>query len=213
MRLRGFVGFASALAVLLSGCGVQTDIEESAGVDVGALTGDPCVTRVDCEDGDECTNDICNDGVCESIPWDTAHACSKGTCVAGVCMPPPAGNECVERTDCPEIECIVPTCDNGWCLYYAVSDYQSCGVGSVCLNGLCAVCQSNADCNDGNDCTDDVCIAGQCQSDRVENGEKCESTGACVAGLCCHGCALNGNACVSDCPTGMTCNQYKVCAP
>ena len=205
MKLREFVGLASALAVLLSGCGVQSDSEDVG--DTGSAVGGPCVTRVECDDGNECTNDICNDGVCESIPWDTAYACAGGTCIGGVCMPPVPGNECVTRMDCAFIECTVPVCDNGWCLYYAGSDWQSCGTGSFCIGGSCAECLSNTDCNDGDDCTDDVCIAGQCQSNRVENGETCET------GVCCHGCSLNGNACVSDCPTGMTCNQYKVCAP
>jgi hypothetical protein len=68
-------------------------------------------------------------------------------------------------------------------------------------------CQTNLDCNDGNECTDDLCNqAGQCQNPAVPDGIVCNAgTGTCLSGICqpqlqesCNGLDDDGNGLVDE---------------
>jgi hypothetical protein len=66
-------------------------------------------------------------------------------------------------------------------------------------------CVNNADCNDGNLCTTDVCNTGTCSNTNntlsCSDGNMCTTNDACSGGVCVGGAALNcndGNACTND---------------
>jgi len=78
--------------------------------DAGLEPGDAgeCTVREDCSDGNECTDDICEEGACLNVRRDVGTACGDGTddlCTApdscneeGACVPnhAPDGSECAE---------------------------------------------------------------------------------------------------------------------
>ncbi|WP_197041593.1 thrombospondin type 3 repeat-containing protein, partial [Chondromyces apiculatus] len=70
-------------------------------------------------------------------------------------------------------------------------------------------CQSNAECDDGNPCTTDTCVAMLCQ--RAPNDNACNDGNACTDGDVCHGGVCVGGApktctAISPCHTAGTCN-------
>jgi hypothetical protein len=75
----------------------------------------------------------------------------------------------------------------------------------------CRVCDTNADCNDGNACTSDTCPADgtECMHSAIEgscsDGNACTAGDTCVAGVCVPGAA-------PDCADGSTCTQ-DLCVP
>jgi hypothetical protein len=65
-------------------------------------------------------------------------------------------------------------------------------------------CNSDAGCNDGNACSTDACVDGQCVSAAVSNGTACAADASectadqCQAGVCAHPALPNGTACAAD---------------
>ena len=85
-------------------------------------TNDDCTSPVDCDDGDICTDDTCNNGTCEyaynTAPCDDGDACTEGdvcdngTCIAGIPM------TCDDDDPCTDDYCVDGSCefsDNGSC--------------------------------------------------------------------------------------------------
>jgi len=78
--------------------------------------------------------------------------------------------------------------DSDSCLEWQTT---SCEGTQYCLNGVCAGggggCATNAECNDGNKCTDDVCEAGACKNTPKDCGaQQCNpDTGECVQVVAC----------------------------
>lgn len=95
------------------------------------------------------------------------------------------------------------------------NNYTPSGTGPAESPRQGAGCSSDAQCNDNNSCTNDVCSAGVCQNNAVPNGNACGDDGnvctndTCNAGVCTHPnntapCADDGNSCTSDiCSAGM----------
>ena len=108
----------------------------------------PCSTPYSCDDGDACTDDICDptSGQCTHVP----HVCDDGNA------------------------CTANDCDPGTgCFYPPVLDGTACGdPGDTFCDGadtcLAGVCVTNVEpdgtaCDDGNFCTvGDVCTGGSC---------------------------------------------------
>jgi len=152
-----------------------------------------CEDDKDCDDGNDCTFDVCYDGNC-------FHDCMNGMeCDDGnpftmwdMCMLEPdtgicwceGHTECIEDKDCDDgNDCTFDWCDkNGQC-------HHDCMVGEKCddgdpdtakdtcmfsQTGECACigieeeCQDDKDCDDGNDCTLDVCANGECVYDCMD---------------------------------------------
>ena len=115
-------------------------------------------------------------------------------------QPSPDGGTCTSDDDCAALAgpCQTASCDEntGTCQVEAVADETPCDDGEactkddVCTNGECA--GTPYDCDDGLDCTDDVC-----------NGEGCDHT--MQPGFC----AIDG-ACYSDGATNPN-NECEVC--
>ncbi|HEU5154897.1 MAG TPA: hypothetical protein VFU03_09225, partial [Gemmatimonadales bacterium] len=66
------------------------------------------------------------------------------------------------------------------------------------------VCSVNAECNDANPCTQDVCVAatGQCQSTPLPNGQPCDDANPCTIGGTCQS---------GSCGTLLSCNDGSAC--
>jgi hypothetical protein len=107
-------------------------------MDATDLAGDtadpPCTSHADCDDGIDCTTDLCT--------------------VAGTCTNEPDDDECAEGRICSPIQGCVEgcssdeDCDNGvWC------DGDERCFGTTCL----AASPPVRNCDDGNECTIDVC--------------------------------------------------------
>lgn len=151
------------------------------------------------------------------------YDCENGECV-GECS---YDSQC---TNVPDSVCVGSAkkvysadCQNGFCSY--PSDIISCQYG--CEDGECveAVCQTDADCNDGNPYTTDQCIDGECyhfEQECVYNSD-CKSIPApvcvgsslktyyadCVGGQCTYPSYVTG--CTYGCENGACVDEPSEC--
>lgn len=123
-----------------------------------------CLSDNDCNDNNECTTDVCGGVSCTNTPKMLGASCGGGICNGSAMAP--ACQTCVDDkmgnaqdTGCPQGS---PLCDTT-------------GPAPVCRG-----CITNANCNDGNACTTDVCAAGSCVYAPVLAGTTCNAnTGVC----------------------------------
>jgi hypothetical protein len=125
-----------------------------------------CNTASNCDDGEPCTDEICNNQTCSyaSLPDDTV--CLSGT---GLSV------------------CLIGVCQSIWpsCMDPGAEDGDFCQpAGNVqrlgrCASGSCEIqpCEISFDCWDGEDglCTDDVCdeLSGECSHPNAPLGTRC----------------------------------------
>lgn len=152
-----------------------------------------------CDDGYDCTDDICNaiTGFCEYYKDDT-NACSDGNactltdvCKAGVCL----GTNpkvCNDDNACTDDSCNIQT---GACQFTnnnqnPCSDGNACTLTDLCSAGTCVGSSPKA-CDDTNPCTDDQCnpATGLCvfvanDANVCSDGNACTQTDLCVSGTC-----------------------------
>jgi len=136
-----------------------------------------------CDDGDVCSSqDTCQDGTCTSGPTDKDT--DGDTYLDGAC---PGGNDCDDgrafinpgETEGPYGD---PICSDGW--------DNDCDTYSDMDDSGCMECFGHADCADGNPCTTDLCVTGECQNNPVTNGtacddgDECTQTDTCQNGTC-----------------------------
>ncbi|HAN32095.1 MAG TPA: hypothetical protein DCQ06_10900, partial [Myxococcales bacterium] len=161
-----------------------------------------------CDDGNACT---------------ALDACSQGACV---------GKALVCKDNSP---CTLDKCDpNLGCTFVAATggcdDGNECTKPDLCIAGLCKGTPLTAlDCDDGNPCTDDSCIAAV-GCNHKPNGIKCDDNDACTkydfcnAGKCIAGklvcpCEFNSdcddqNVCTADtCIEGVGCENLPITQP
>lgn len=139
----------------------------------------------DCDDGDPCTVDACNEGICSHLPTqgpcDDEDACTDSDlCLDGVCAGSPMG--CDDGKPCT-----LDSCDPALGCF-AVDDPALCEDGNPCTDHACTAsggCTSTpnaAPCDDGDPCSvDDGCEAGTCQGDALG---VCADGGICPLGGC-----------------------------
>jgi len=182
------------------------------------------------DDGNECTQDTCNDGA-------VANTVQPGkACRSGGGMICNSGGDCVECIDNVDCGDAAIDCADGYCVPQTCTDeVKSSGETAVdCGGSVCPPCADGADCLAGSDCQSLVC-ASQCQApacdDMVSNGDEsdadcggaecapcddgkaCNVPGDCSSGVCdtneclaptCNDGVLNGTEtdidCGSDCP-------------
>lgn len=165
---------------------------------------DAC-TGLSCSDGNECTEDLCTDGSCSNTPQD-GTICSDGICQDGQCV-----DLCASGCDDGEF-CTFDLCDStqGQCYNPPKVDRLPCDAGGhpgVCIDGACD--QLAGCCDDGNECTDAVCLPGGACDNPPLDGKACTDAagnpGVCQAGTCepapdpCEGDPCNdGNDCTID---------------
>jgi hypothetical protein len=202
--------------------GFYCSIQLSVGMDGGpgyytwgqsACTGDPCgpglTLRLASQGGDNKCHQ-CGDSVCS--PGETYLNCRQD------CPPTCPGN-------CPWCSgCVDP--NSGMC----VGAGLTCGGGKTCnsVTHQCVACSNNGECDDGNSCTNGLCVnAGQssaycttsdapvntvCDSDSNScTADVCDGAGSCVhpnepVGTTCGGGVCSGTgSCCAGCSIGGTC--------
>jgi len=176
----------------------------------------------DCNDGNECTDDTCDQatgcvftnnqamcvvGICSSSGADFYYQppvyCSLGECT--VPWPPPPNEHCAAN------ECTTVTCDPVTGCGY-VPDHSACNDGYLCTDNSCdpatgcVTVNNSVPCDDGDGCTvGDQCSGGLCVGGSpmdCDDGNDC-TVDQCVSGSCDH----SGNACTGATPycSGTTC--------
>ena len=176
--------------------GAQCDFEGFPGVcRVGVCVDAERCRDVDCSDENDCTHDVCDpmDRSCSNPNKpegadceidDNPGRCSEGRCV-GLCE----GVDCDDDNPCTADDCDPAT---GSCLHTPVEEGTECDFGGnpgICQTAVCvSVCELEP-CNDGNDCTQDVCDIedGSCSNPNEVDGAACEidgETGQCRHGVC-----------------------------
>ncbi len=165
----------------------------------------------DCDDGDLCTDDICNpESGCihthNSTPCDDGDLCTTDdACVAGTCSGGPA-------LDCDDLNpCSDDACDPlSGCVHAdnaaGCEDGNACTTGDHCVEGVCVTGSGALECKDDNACTDDGCnpeIGCIFVNNSVPctDGDACTDPDMCVSGACVSGepviCIDDGNTCTT----------------
>ncbi|MBW2718899.1 MAG: hypothetical protein JRD94_10200 [Deltaproteobacteria bacterium] len=204
------------IRVVVSDDGFQHCMSEWT-VDVKCVSDAPCASALECDDGQPCTMDGCNEGTGQCWNWalpdgsNCSPANPPAECRAGVCTPYSCSRDqdCDDRNACTDDFCDAGTGD---CFSEARPDGEPCFLSgasfAVCTAGQCteAACTSDEQCKPETQCTfQGVCDleTGACQDPiEVELGTLCErsdgSPGACIHGFC--GCTED-----THCPSSGPC--------
>ncbi len=150
--------------------------------------------KLDCDDKNACTNDIC-DPKKGCVNSNNAKPCDKDgdactvndTCNNGACVAGPKKN-CDDGDKCTSDKCDTTT---GKC-------------SSTVIIGCGGNCTDDKHCNDNDACTDESCVGGKCsytfKTGPCDDGSKCTKDDACFKGKC-TGTPLNcndNNPCTND---------------
>ncbi len=182
--------------------------------DVGACLAGACIAvdhldAGDCDDGNPCTQDQCQDnkGGCTHVGSPFA-LCSDGNpcttddhCELGACQASQNACACAGAADCA-----------------GFADGDKCAGQLLCSEGVCVPDPtSQPQCDDGNPCTKDGCEGktGACTHSPVTEGSVCDDGDACtlhdrcLSGKCASGgvlpCTINGSGCAMTCDAKLGC--------
>ncbi len=187
----------------------------------------PCITTVECDDGNPCTTDTCPAGACvftdNTLPCDDSDACTtQDTCAGGACVggPPP---------NCDDLN----PCTDDWCDSLLgcqnvgntdpCNDGNPCTENDICGGGTCAgtyiedceLCSLDSQCDDANVCTDDFCdVDGTCGHTNntipCNDNDRCTLNDVCSGGSCV-GTPKDCSALDDDCNVGVCLPASGVC--
>ncbi len=198
-----------------------------------------CENNNECQDGDACTSDVCDDGVCVNAPisCDDGSACTTDSCnPSSGCVNTPItcndGDSCTTDSCNPATGCVFTpvTCDDGnectqdfcvsgFCehqqLEGSCDDENPCTTDDYCENGFC-VGGFDVDCDDGNACTVDSCDTADGECDHTPIPGCCLTAAECGDGDVCTADACVNNACQytpipNCCETASECGDGNVC--
>jgi hypothetical protein len=170
-----------ALAALVGGCSLALDLEalqKGTDTDTGSDTGPECAVDTDCNDGIDCTTDVCDEqGNCVALPnndlCDYLEYCDPEQ----GCMP--TGDECIVDDDCDDlISCTIDECQAGDCLNTV--DDALCEDENPCIEN--EYCDPEVGCIEGNEmyceqsgapCTETVCNPdnGECEDVLIDGAD------------------------------------------
>ena len=143
----------------MGGAGGQGGMGGAGGQGGMGGSADPC-DGLDCSDGNECTADLCADGVCSNPPVTDNTMCDSnmGTCQAGMCVP----TDLCEGKDCSDgNQCTADLCADGVCSNPNLGADTGCDQdgGAFCDGGgSCVECNSDGQCGAGEACVDNMCV-------------------------------------------------------
>ena len=145
-----------------------------------------------CDDGDYCTKwDHCSKGTCIGTPYtcDDGIECTLNLCTgSGGCIYPVDDEHCLINGQCIDAGTVCPTMPCKRCIpsiskttwsnddSLSCNDGLSCTYNDHCSNGTCT--GTPFTCNDGKTCTDDICNGNNTCTYPVQNG-KCLINGVC----------------------------------
>jgi hypothetical protein len=175
-----------------------------------------------CNDDNLCTNDYCDHltGECifDGLPNEGLRCDDDALCTSGdVCVVDREGCEDAENGPCPgeclgepetcsedddESDCWLPIpydCDpdDGFCWYTlrdqgtACDDYDACTLNDQC-NDVGDCTGDRIPCDDGNPCTVDACVSGECTNVPVSDGMLCDDASVCTVSSECQAGACVG---------------------
>lgn len=170
-------------------------------------------------DGNECTDDTCKNGVRVSTNKAQGYLCTYGLCTAaGSCVQCiPGVQPCtVQGQICIDGFCAGPACQNG------VKDV---GEGDVDCGGACPKCRAGKKCTTGAQCASGTCSNGLCAnptcSDNLKNGDEtatdcggscgpCPTDGGCKSHADCQSMNCEDNFCIAPSCTDAVKNGDEV---
>jgi len=142
------------------------------------------------DDGNPCTDELCEAGSPQHRPKSEGAACAQGVCDASAaCVPCVAASDCLSGV-CQLARCVPASCDDG--VSNGDETDMDCG-------GSCGSCPGGLACLGSEDCQTHVCADGACST--------CDGDGDCPEAEWC----FNG-ACLADAPLGTNCVDYASCA-
>ncbi len=182
----------------------------------------------ECDDADPCTEDSCSplsgcvhlpasgepcggDGPCQ-----TPGLCLDGECIGATTLVCDDGNACTADSCSPDGGCQWDALDG-----LACSDQDVCTIGDVCVGDQCQPGADTVDCNDGNECTLDLCHPVSGCFHELNDNPCCDDVGAniCDDGQWCttDSCDPETGACFHDandflCNDGDPCTGPDMCA-
>jgi hypothetical protein len=175
-----------------------------------------------CQDENLCTINLCElDGSCFWVAKEGSctdgDPCTQGDYCEGVsCMPGEGQKDCNDDESCTLDNCESEVGCNHLPLVAACDDDDPCTLTDNCAGG---VCEGNdaVDCDDKDDCTDDLCTEdGGCihvvnQNTDCDDGDPCSLSDNCFQGVCQPGQNLlecnDDNSCTEDkCQAGEGCD-------
>ncbi len=175
-----------------------------------------CAGDADCDDGVGCTDDTCSplDGHCEHT---SSCDASRPLCLpTGACVP----TTCASDEDCDDTDacngherCVDGTCRGGAPVVCPASPTDACApLACDPRLGQCVRTPDDARCNDGVDCTVDVCVGGNgdfaCEN--TPDDLACDDGSQCTTEVCdaSSGCVVSQVECnaTASCITGGSCN-------
>jgi len=178
-----------------------------------------------CSDSNECTvNDKCNNGTCAGAQKDCndGNPCTDDLCnplAQGGCYWPPNSNPCTDDGN----PCTQDICENGTCQHKPATgipcnDQNPCTDGDLCTSGQCIPGPPKV-CKDDNECTKDECDPEQGCTFKVMQGMSCVydvfDLGICkIPGTCgSSGCVpqANCNTCTPPCSLCVCCAGMSLC--
>ena len=186
---------------------------------------DACITDGECDDGNVCTDDACDAGICQNtnnmISCNDADPCTENdACSGGLC----AGT----AVDCSSLDdqCNVGVCneDTGVCEAQPINeglgcdDTDPCTENDTCSAGVCA--GTAVDCSSLDDqCNVGVCNedTGVCEAQPINEGQACDdalfcTTGeTCSAGTCGGGSPTDCSSLDDQCNVGVCNETADVC--
>lgn len=185
-----------------------------------------CTSDPDCDDGVFCNGaEACDGGLCSHSNEADGTSCDDGdpctvndSCSGGICGGVASSDPCCGSSDpCCGVDCsdgdscTTDTCDpaDGSCSHEKVE----CSGKQVCDpdTGDCVDCLADADCDDKNPCTDNICGTDlTCTfppNDDLscDDGDACNGSEFCKDGECVDGQPLN-------CDDGEFCNGQETCS-
>ena len=195
------------------------------------------VQRVGCDDGNGCTVDACdkNTGLCTYKSVKDGSTCTDGNactgsdaCKAGSCKSAP--KVCDDKNACTADNCDPATgCTTKALVNTPCTDGSVCTQKDTCKGGKCTG-GAKIVCDDGNPCTDDLCVAKTgCRTSvrkgACSDGNACTSKDTCKNGWCQPGPLADcndGNSCTVDScdaksgcvktPAAISCNDGNPCS-
>ena len=202
-------------------CDGSTD--EKACDDGEVCTDDVCnpVTGCDylfndsaCSDGNPCTSgDVCGFGKCSGLflDCDDANPCTNDSCSAeGGCQNTPNALPCTDGNACTDTD----VCAGGVCLPGSpiqCEDGNSCTLDTCDAKSGCETQLLDNPCSDGNPCTDkDTCVGGLC----IGGATDCDDENPCTTDSCdpaFEGGCIHAPKSDGDCDDGLACTIDDVC--
>jgi hypothetical protein len=166
-----------------------------------------CVGVVDCP----CTDAeyTCDDDFDEDC--DLVDDCADSDCTDPCACADTGPDACVLAETCCHDGCCNTLTDPGCCGDCATE----CTAGGLCCDGDCQECCVDADCDDLDPCTEDVCSFGSCAHSLEVDGTTCGTDLMCCGGACVECCTGSdcddSNPCTEDtCSVSGTCSHSNV---